>query len=229
MSWRSIRCASCSSVQMTCRPPSSRRPAPSRMSVPRPAMFVATVSLPGWPAAATISASRSTCRALSTVGVGAARGEQLGQLLALVDRSRADQHGPVLRKLRDRIVDDRVPLLLRRAEHERRQLLANRRAVRRNRLDVHLVDLPQLAAAGRRRAGHAAQPLVPQKQILHGDPRRLVRRERDLDAFLRLDRLVNAGPPLPPLGQPAREFVDDHDLAVANHVVPIEEHLARRP
>ena len=42
---------------MTYNPPSSRTPAPSLMSVPRPAMFVAIVTAPRWPARETISAS----------------------------------------------------------------------------------------------------------------------------------------------------------------------------
>ena len=37
------------------------------MSVPRPAMFVATVTAPLWPASATILASLSCCLAFSTV------------------------------------------------------------------------------------------------------------------------------------------------------------------
>ena len=37
------------------------------MSVPRPAMFVATVTAPLWPASATIFASLSCCLAFSTV------------------------------------------------------------------------------------------------------------------------------------------------------------------
>ena len=37
------------------------------MSVPRPAMLVATVTAPLWPASATIFASLSCCLALSTV------------------------------------------------------------------------------------------------------------------------------------------------------------------
>ena len=41
-------------------------PGPSLMSVPRPAMFVAIVMEPGWPACATISASRSWYLAFST-------------------------------------------------------------------------------------------------------------------------------------------------------------------
>ena len=35
------------------------------MSTPRPAMFVAIVTAPGWPASATISPSRSACSGLA--------------------------------------------------------------------------------------------------------------------------------------------------------------------
>ena len=42
------------------------RPRPSLMSVPRPAMFVATVIWPGWPAPATICASSRWRTALRT-------------------------------------------------------------------------------------------------------------------------------------------------------------------
>ena len=49
-------------------------PGPSLMSVPRPAMFVAIVTAPGWPASMTISASRAWFFALSTsCGIFAAR------------------------------------------------------------------------------------------------------------------------------------------------------------
>ena len=89
------------------------------------------------------------------------------------------------------------------------------------------VDLVQLAGAGGGGARHAGQPVVAQEEILHGDARGLIRGERDLDAFFRFDRLMNAGPPLAAFAEAAREFVDDHDLAVAHHVLPIEKHLAR--
>ena len=56
-SWRSMRRASCRSVPSTWSPPRPAMPSPNRMSVPRPAMFVAIVTLPCWPALATISAS----------------------------------------------------------------------------------------------------------------------------------------------------------------------------
>src|SRR5207245_2231438 len=65
-SWLSIRRLSCRSVPTMCRPPPFATPSPSTMSVPRPAMLVAMVTAPAWPALATIKASRSCCLALST-------------------------------------------------------------------------------------------------------------------------------------------------------------------
>ena len=53
-SWRSRRREALSWQLSTCSPPASATEASSRMSVPRPAMLVATVTLPGWPAAATM-------------------------------------------------------------------------------------------------------------------------------------------------------------------------------
>ena len=64
---RSMRRDSCRSVPMTCRPPIGSTPWPSLMSVPRPAMFVAMVTEPFWPARVMISASCSWYLALSTL------------------------------------------------------------------------------------------------------------------------------------------------------------------
>ncbi len=73
-SWLSIRLASCRSVPSTNSPPSSFTSCdcslvasgpPSLISTPRPAMFVASVTAPFLPAAATISPSRSWFLALS--------------------------------------------------------------------------------------------------------------------------------------------------------------------
>ena len=67
---------------------------PSLMSTPRPAMFVAIVTAPGWPASATISPSRSACSGLAfrtVCGMPRLRrllAEQLGDL----DGDRADEH-----------------------------------------------------------------------------------------------------------------------------------------
>ena len=56
-SWLSIRRDSCLSVPIILSPPSSFTPSPSLISVPRPAMLVAIVTVELWPAFATMSAS----------------------------------------------------------------------------------------------------------------------------------------------------------------------------
>ena len=70
-----MRRAVCRSVPITCSPPAACASLLSLMSVPRPAMLVAIVTLPTvspcaflccCPALATICASRSCCLALST-------------------------------------------------------------------------------------------------------------------------------------------------------------------
>ena len=65
---------------------------PSWMSVPRPAMLVAMVTAPSRPACATMCASCSWKRALSTLCVDAFLVEVLGEQLGLLDRHGADQH-----------------------------------------------------------------------------------------------------------------------------------------
>ena len=70
------------------------------------------------------------------------------------------------------------------------------------------------------------QVLVTQEEVLHRDLRRLAGGDRDLDPLLGFDGLVDAVAPFSPLGQAAGEFVDDHDFAVADHVLAVEEILA---
>ena len=72
-SWSSTRRLSCRPLPITYSPPRSAtrsRPAssrpPSRMSIPRPAICVDTVTAPARPASAMISASSASLRALST-------------------------------------------------------------------------------------------------------------------------------------------------------------------
>ena len=66
---------------------------PSLMSTPRPAMFVAIVTAPGWPASATISPSRSAYSglALRTVCLMPRLRQLLAEQLGDLDRDRADE------------------------------------------------------------------------------------------------------------------------------------------
>ncbi len=75
-----------------------------------------------------------------------------------------------------------------------------------------LVDLLELGGFGFGRTGHAGQLLVHAEVVLEGDGGERLVLALDLDAFLGLDRLVQAVAPAPARHQAAGEFVDDDDL-----------------
>ena len=86
---------------------------------------------------------------------------------------------------------------------------------------MQVVDLDELLLLGLRGAGHAAELLVEAEVVLERDRREGDVLLLDLDALLRLDRLVQALAPAAPLHDPARVLVDDLDLAVLDHVVDV--------
>ena len=116
-----MRAASCISVPITCKPPSSATPGSSLMSVPRPAMFVATVTLPRCPARATMSASLAISFAFKHAVLDPGGRQQARERLRFVDRPRADQHGPTRGVQLLNLLHDRSPFLLAGAEHADRQ------------------------------------------------------------------------------------------------------------
>ena len=65
------------------------------------------------------------------------------------------------------------------------------------------------------------QVLVQLEEVLDGDRGDRLRLFLDLDVFLGLDRLVQAVGPLPAVHEPARELVDDDDLALDDGVVAV--------
>ena len=130
------------------------------MSVPRPAMFVATVTAPLRPAWATIVASRSCCLALSTSC-------WMPRLLSCCERYSdfstevvPTRIGwPLLVLLLD-VVDDRLELGDLGAVDQVGLVLADHRPVGRDRDDAELVDLVELGGLGHGRTGHAADRAV---------------------------------------------------------------------
>ena len=83
--------ASASSASAGSAASSASRLPPSTMSVPRPAMLVAMVTVPGRPAWATMCASRSCCLAFSTWCGNVLLLQQAGEELGGLDRGGADQ------------------------------------------------------------------------------------------------------------------------------------------
>ena len=201
------------------------------MSVPRPAMLVAMVTAPLRP-------GLRDDRGLALVVLGVedhvrdarfleARRERLARL----DRHRADQHRlPALVAVAD-LLDDRAPLLLGGAVDHVLVVLADHRLVGGDHHHVELVDLVELGGLGVGRAGHAGELLVHAEVVLEGDGGERLVLALDLDAFLGLDRLVQAVGPAPAGHHAAGELVDDDDLAVLDQVVDValEQVCARRP
>ncbi len=81
-------------------------------------------------------------------------------MFALIDRARTDQNGAALPVFGERIFNHTLPFLIDRAVDLSWQLLADRRAIRGNRLHFYAVDLLQLAPARGSRSGHAAQTFI---------------------------------------------------------------------
>ncbi len=192
-------------------------------------MFVATVTLPAWPARATIWASLATSLAFRT-WCGVPRSDNnRDKCFGLVDGSSADQDGPPLLVQFQDFVGDRVPFGIGRTENPRGQPPPLDGLVRRNGDHSHLVDLAELAGRSASRAGHARQIAVTEEQVLDGNAGGLPGRNCDFDLLLGLDRLVNPIPPLAAFRQPSGELVDDHDFPVADDVLPIQVVIAVYP
>ena len=192
---------------------------PSMMSVPRPAMFVATVTAPLRPACAMIAASFSWYFAFKHLVRDAAAQQHAGQQLGLLDADGADQNWLALLVALGDVVDDRVELRLLRLEHDVALVDADRVAVGRDRHHAELVDLVELGGLGARRTRHAAELFVEAEVVLQRDRREGLVLLLDLDAFFGLDRLVHALVVATPVEHAAGELVDDQHLAVDDDVV----------
>ncbi len=123
-------------------------------------------------------------------------------------------------RLRD-FLHDRVVLFPARLEDEVVAVLADARAVRRDDGDIQFVDVVEFVCLGFRRAGHAAELLVQAEIILHRDRRERLGLLVDLDAFLRLDGLVEAVAPAAAGHRAPGVFIDDDDLALGDDVVDV--------
>ncbi len=154
--------------------------------------------------------------------------EDVAQLLRLLDRGRADQHRLHLGVRFLDLAHDRAQLLFAGAIDLVVLVGAADRPMGRDFDDDQFVNLGEFVGLGRRGAGHARQLLVEAEIVLERD-----RGERDVlrlnrDAFLGLERLMQAFRIAPARHHAAGEFVDDDDLVVAHDIVLVAlEQLVR--
>ena len=141
--------------------------------------------------------------------------------LGSVDRNGAEKDRLALRMTLGDIGDDRLELLALGAVDLVVAVDAVHRLVCRDRDDVELVDRLEFARLGLGGTGHAGELLVESEVVLDRDRRESLGLLLDLDALLRLDRLVETVGPASPREDAARELVDDVDVVVLNDVVDV--------
>ena len=145
--------------------------------------------------------------------------EHVAQLLRLLDRGRADQRRLHLGVGLFDLAHDRAEFLVAGAIDFVVLVDTADLTVGRDLDDDELVDLGEFVRFGRRRSGHAGELLVEAEIVLEGD-----RGEGDVlgldgDAFLGLERLVQAFRIAPSRHHAAGELVDDDDLVAAHDIV----------
>ena len=154
--------------------------------------------------------------------------EIFGQKLGLLDRHRAHQHWLAnLVLLLDRhgdggeFIGDVLVELVVLVDPLDRQ-------VGRHFRNVELVDFVEFARFRGRCAGHAGKLGIHAEIVLEGDGRHRLVFRLDVDAFLSLDRLMQAIGPAATVHHAAGELIDDDDLAVLHDIVRITlEHQMR--
>src|SRR5262249_55173874 len=135
--------------------------------------------------------------------------QPLAQFFGLLDRSGADEDRAALLVEMHDFFNDRVELSVLIGKDTIGQLLTDYSPISRDANDPQLVNAAQLPEVLCRGPGHSSELLVKSKIALESHLGGVIRRERDRDALLGLDRLVDALAPVT-IGHPAsRIFVDD--------------------
>ena len=151
--------------------------------------------------------------------------QQLRELLGLLDGDGADQHRLPRVLTGSQLIADRGHLVLLVEEDHVVVVGPDQRTVGGYDHHVQAVDVAELRRLGIGRAGHAGQLVVELEVVLKGDRGQRPVALEDLDALLRLDRLVQSVRIAPAMQNAAGELVDDLHGAVLDHVVhvPLEQ------
>ncbi len=152
-----------------------------------------------------------------------ALGEQLGEVLGALDARRPDEDRLAPLEVLGDVVGDGLELRRLGLVDQVGLIHALRRLVGRDGDDAELVGLGELGRLGLGGTGHPRELLVEPEVVLQRDRREGLVLLLDLDAFLGLDRLVQALVVAAAGEDAAGELVDDQDLAVADDVVLVLE------
>ncbi len=147
--------------------------------------------------------------------------KHLGQRFGLFDGDRAHQNGlPRLMTLND-ILNGRFEFFHLTFIDDIGLVITNQRPVGRDDHDFELVYLMEFRGFRIGGTRHARQLLVHAEIVLEGNGGQRLVFALDLDAFLGLDRLVQAVAPAPTRHDATGKFVDNHHLAVLDDVVDV--------
>ena len=152
--------------------------------------------------------------------------QERGDVFALLDGHRADQHGLALFVTLDDLLDDRAVLAVFVFIDHVRVVDADDRLVRRDLDDVEMVDRVELLRFGGGGAGHAGELAVQTEIILEGDRGQGLVFLLHVDVLLGLDGLVQALAVAAAEHKAAGKLVDDDDLAVLDDIVDVPLHDA---
>ena len=148
--------------------------------------------------------------------------QQLRDPLRLRHRGGADQHWLALLVALGDVFDDGVELGVLAAIDQVGLVFADHRHVGRNRDDAQAVDLLELRLLGLGGAGHARELVVHAEEVLQRDRGQGLVLVLDLDAFLGLERLVQALVVAAAGQGSAGVLVHDQDFTVDDDVVLVE-------
>ncbi|MNS13705.1 hypothetical protein D3C72_453040 [compost metagenome] len=149
--------------------------------------------------------------------------QEARQQLGVFDAGRTHQHRLATLMAVADVFEDRVVLFRIGLEDLIVLVLADHRLVGRDDDRFKPVDFLELVRFRIGRAGHAGQLFVHAEVVLERDGCQRLVFVLDLHAFLGFDGLVQAIGPAAAHHQAAREFVDDHHLAVLHDVLLVAE------
>ena len=104
------------------------------------------------------------------------------------------------------------------------KVFADRRPVRRNDIDIELVNFIEFIFFRLCRTGHTGQFLIHTEIILEGNRCQGLAFTLDLDVFLRLNRLMQSVAVTAAEHEPARKFIDNNYFSVFDNIIFITMH-----